>query len=51
MRHKLLHENSGQRTYAVILDSGEEVMDCLSPAHLRKRKDPESGLALIRLDV
>lgn len=29
MRHKLLHENSGQRTYAVILDTGEEVMDCL----------------------
>lgn len=147
MRHKLLHETSGQRTYAVILDTGEEVMACLkrfvaaekvraaqltaigafseavlmyfdwgrkeyqripvteqvevasllgdvaegpsgdatlhihlvlgkqdgtamaghlgeahvrptleiivteSPAHLRKRKDPESGLALIRLDA
>lgn len=147
MRHKLLHETGGQRTYAVILDTGEEAMDCLkrfvaaeklraaqltaigafsdavllyfdwakkqyqripvteqvevasligdvaegqageaalhvhvvlgkrdgtamaghlgeahvrptlevivteSPAHLRKRKDPESGLALIRLDT
>ena len=29
MRHKLLHENGGQRTYAVILETGEEVMDCL----------------------
>lgn len=96
MRHKLLHETSGQRTYAVILDSGEvasllgdvaegpsgeaalhihlvlgkqdgtamaghlgeahvrptlEIIVTESPAHLRKRKDPESGLALIRLDA
>lgn len=29
MRHKLLHETGGQRTYAVILETGEEVMDCL----------------------
>ncbi|SFN75718.1 hypothetical protein SAMN05216330_101470 [Bradyrhizobium sp. Ghvi] len=29
MRHKLLHETSGLRTYAVVLDTGEEAMDCL----------------------
>jgi uncharacterized protein len=29
MRHKLLHQNGGQRTYAVILDTGEEAMDSL----------------------
>ncbi len=29
MRHKLLHQSGGQRTYAVILDTGEEVMDSL----------------------
>jgi predicted DNA-binding protein with PD1-like motif len=29
MQHKLLHESDGQRTFAVVLDSGDEVMDCL----------------------
>lgn len=29
MRHKLLHDSGGQRTYAVVLDKGEEVMECL----------------------
>jgi predicted DNA-binding protein with PD1-like motif len=29
MRHKLLHQSGGQRTYAVILDTGEEAMDSL----------------------
>lgn len=29
MRHKRLHESDGQRTYAVILATGDEVMDCL----------------------
>ncbi|MGY3443622.1 MULTISPECIES: PPC domain-containing DNA-binding protein [unclassified Bradyrhizobium] len=29
MRHRLLHESSGQKTYAVILDTDEEVMASL----------------------
>ncbi len=29
MQHKLLHESSGQRTFAVVLEAGEEAMDCL----------------------
>ena len=30
MQHKRLHEANGQRTYAVVLETGEEVMDCLT---------------------
>jgi len=29
MQHKLLHENNGQRTYVVVLETGEEVLSCL----------------------
>lgn len=29
MQHKLLHEAGGQRTYALVFESGEEVMDAL----------------------
>jgi predicted DNA-binding protein with PD1-like motif len=29
MQHRLLHDSVGQRTYAVVLETGEEVMDCL----------------------
>lgn len=29
MQHKLLHDNNGQRTFAVILELGDEVMDTL----------------------
>ena len=29
MKSKLLHESAGQRTYAVILETGDEVLDCL----------------------
>jgi hypothetical protein len=29
MQHKRLHESGGQRTYAVVLETGEEVMECL----------------------
>jgi hypothetical protein len=29
MQHKRLHESNGQRTYVVVLETGEEVMDCL----------------------
>jgi predicted DNA-binding protein with PD1-like motif len=29
MQHKLLHESDGQRTFAVVLDTGEEVMESL----------------------
>lgn len=29
MQTKLLHESEGQRTYAVVLETGEEVMACL----------------------
>jgi predicted DNA-binding protein with PD1-like motif len=30
MDSKLIHEKSGQRTFVVVLSTGEEVMDCLS---------------------
>jgi predicted DNA-binding protein with PD1-like motif len=30
MKSKLLHESAGQRTYAVILETGEEAMQCLA---------------------
>jgi len=29
MQHKRLHESGGQRTYVVVLETGEEVMGCL----------------------
>jgi hypothetical protein len=29
MKQKCLHESDGQRTYAVVLETGEEVMSCL----------------------
>jgi predicted DNA-binding protein with PD1-like motif len=29
MQHKLLHESGGQRTFAVVLETGDEVMACL----------------------
>jgi uncharacterized protein len=29
MHHKLLHESSGQRSWALVLETGEEVMSCL----------------------
>ena len=29
MRHKRLHDSDGQSTHAVVLETGEEVMDCL----------------------
>ncbi len=29
MQQKLLNDSSGQRTFAVVLDSGEEAMECL----------------------
>src|SRR3954452_23488705 len=29
MQHRRLHDAGGQRTYAVVLETGEEVMDCL----------------------
>lgn len=29
MKHKRLHESGGQRTYAVVLETGDEVMSCL----------------------
>ncbi len=29
MQNKMLHRSKGQRTYAVVLETGEEVMECL----------------------
>jgi uncharacterized protein len=29
MQQKRIHESNGQRTYAVVLETGDEVMDCL----------------------
>ena len=30
MQYKKLHESSGQRTFAVVLETGDEVLDCLN---------------------
>jgi predicted DNA-binding protein with PD1-like motif len=30
MRSRLIHDAHGQRTYAVVLDTGDEVQDCLA---------------------
>jgi predicted DNA-binding protein with PD1-like motif len=30
MRHKLLHQSNGQRTFALILETGEEALGCLT---------------------
>jgi len=37
MQSKLLHEQSGMRTFAVILQSGDEVMSCLEAFANRER--------------
>ena len=37
MQGKILHENNGQRTFAVILESGEEVSACLQEFVTRER--------------
>jgi uncharacterized protein len=29
MKSRLLHENSGQRTFAVVLETGDEAIGCL----------------------
>ncbi|MCK1474951.1 putative DNA-binding protein with PD1-like motif [Bradyrhizobium sp. LB8.2] len=29
MKQKLLNDNNGQRTFAVVMDGGDEVLDCL----------------------
>ena len=39
---KPLYDTGGQRTAVILTES---------PVHLRKRHDPESGLALIRIDA
>src|SRR5690349_22232857 len=37
MQQQLLHESEGQRTYAVVLATGEEVMDCLQKFAVKER--------------
>jgi hypothetical protein len=37
MRHKLLNENNGLKSYAVVLETGEEVMSCLQEFVLVER--------------
>ena len=37
MRSKLLHETVGQRTYALILETGDEAMRCLEDFAGRER--------------
>lgn len=36
MQHKLLHEAEGQRTFAVVLETGDEVMACLQQFIVRE---------------
>ena len=37
MQNKLLHNSNGQRTFAVILETGEEVSTCLQEFVTRER--------------
>jgi predicted DNA-binding protein with PD1-like motif len=37
MKHKRLHENDGQRTFAVVLETGDEVMSCLQRIAVSER--------------
>lgn len=37
MKHKRLHESGGQRTFAVVLETGEEVMSCLQRLAVAER--------------
>ena len=37
MQNKLLHSSNGQRTFAVILETGEEVSTCLQEFVIRER--------------
>jgi uncharacterized protein len=37
MQSKLLHEGGGQRTFAVVLETGEEVLPCLQEFVTRER--------------
>ena len=37
MRIKLIHEEKGQRTFAVILETGDEAMSCLGAFAARER--------------
>ena len=37
MKSKLIHEANGQRTFAVVLDKGDEVRDCLGRFAERER--------------
>ena len=37
MQHKLLNDDNGQRTFAVVLDTGDEVMSCLQTFVTQKK--------------
>src|SRR4051794_20785433 len=37
MRHTLLHESNGQRTFALVLDTGDEAMACVQAFAARER--------------
>ena len=46
MQHKLLHDDNGQRTFAVVLNSGEEVLSCLQ-AFITEKKIHAAQLTAI----
>jgi predicted DNA-binding protein with PD1-like motif len=46
MQHKLLHESNAQRTYVVVLETGEEVLGCLE-AFARSQKIHTAQLTAI----
>lgn len=37
MKQKLLHDNNGERTFAVVMDTGDEVLDCLKSFVAKER--------------
>lgn len=58
MKSKIIHKDSGQRIFAVVMDREDEAMQCISDfaaqyrlnTGLYRKYDPQSGLALINIE-
>jgi uncharacterized protein len=49
MQHKHLNENSGLRSYAVVLETGDEVMSCLEKFVIAERISAAQITAIVPL--
>ena len=50
MKSRRLDQQAGERTLALALETGDPLL-VDSPVHLRKRFDPQTGLALLVPDL